>query len=303
MMWFGIALLGYFFLAFTFILDKLILTKSVGKPVVYTFYSTIFMFGALFAWPLGVEFLYGIDWLWAFVSGVAFGFGLWTLYKAVKTGEASHVNPFNGAMVSIATYVLSFYFLHESLNSIQILGITILVVASLLLSFEKSRKHRGFHMGFVWAVISGILFAVSHVSAKYLYELYPFLTGFVWTRATTGFVGLFLLTFPSVRKIFKKNKNIEKPKTIGKRYAGLIIVMTKVFGVLAVVIIQYAASVGSVSLVMALAGLQYALMFLLILFFTKFIPRVFKEYFTKRELVMQWFAILLIVFGSVLFVI
>ncbi|MBT3539201.1 EamA family transporter [Candidatus Parcubacteria bacterium] len=303
MLWFFIALAGYFFLALTFILDKLILTKSVGKPVVYTFYSTIFMFGALLAWPFGVELLHGVDWWWAITSGVAFGFGLWTLYKAVKSGEASHINPLNGAIVTISTYALSFYFLSESLSSLQILGMAVLVCASLLLSLEKSRKHKGIHMGFVWAIVSGILFAVSHVSAKYLYELYPFLTGFVWTRAATGFVGLFVLLFPSVRKTFKKKKTKEKPKTKAKRYAGAIVVATKVLGVVAVVLIQYAMAIGSVSLVVAMSGLQYALMFLLILFFTKFLPKIFKEYFTKRELVIEWVAILLVVVGSMLFVI
>ncbi|MBI2436992.1 MAG: EamA family transporter [Candidatus Magasanikbacteria bacterium] len=302
-MWFPIALAGYFFLALTFILDKIILSKSLDKPVVYTFYSTIFMFAALFAWPLGVELLHGIDWVWALVSGIAFGFALWTLYKAVKSGEASHINPFNGAIVTISTYALSGYLLSEQLSNLQIIGIIVLASASLLLSFEHSKKHRGFHMGFVWAIISGLLFAVSHVSAKYLYDLYPFLTGFVWTRATTGLVGLLVLIFPSVRKALRKKKNeTEIPKTIAKKYVGLIVVATKILGVIAVVLIQYAISIGSVSLVTALSGLQYVCMFLLILFFTKFSPKVFNEYFTQKERALEWVAIFLVCAGSVMFV-
>lgn len=302
-MWFIFALVGYFFLALTFILDKIILTKSLDKPVVYTFYSTIFMFGALFAFPLGVDFLKGIDWWWAIVSGMAFGFALWTLYKAVKSGEASHINPFNGAMVTISVYALSSFFLAEKLSNLQIIGIVILAGASLLLSFENSKKHKGFHMGFLWAFISGILFAISHVSAKYLYEIYPFLTGFVWTRATTGIVGLLVLFFPSVRKSFthKKNKK-ELPKTNAKRHVGSIVVATKILGVVAVVLIQYAISLGSVSLVTALSGLQYVCMFLLILFFTRFVPKVFHEYFTKKERALEWVAIFLVCLGSVMFV-
>ena len=110
MFWFFIAIAGYFFLAIVAILDKLILTKSINKPVVYAFYANVFMFGALLAWPLSGEFLRGIDWWWALVSGVGFGLGLWTLFIATKVGETTHITPFNGAVISIAVYFFRFLF-------------------------------------------------------------------------------------------------------------------------------------------------------------------------------------------------
>lgn len=306
MSWFIIALIGYFLLAVVFVLDKLILTKSVSKPVVYTFYSTIFMFAALLAWPFGVELLKtSLDWILALISGLGFGFGLWAMFIAVKKGEASHINPFIGAVIAIATYFFSFTLLGESLTDLQLWGILILVIASFLLSFEKSEKHSGLHMGFVWAVAAGLLFAISHVAAKYLYEIYPFVTAFVWTRAATGFVGLVCLLYPSVRRTFKKTKKKskkKKPKTFAKRHAGAIVVVDKILGVVGVVLIQYAIAIGSVTLVNAMAGLQYALMFVLIFVLTKLAPKVFKEYFTKRELLTETFAIVLIVIGSAMFV-
>lgn len=306
-MWFFIALLGYFLMAVVFVLDKLILTKSVSKPVVYTFYSTIFMFAALLAWPFGVEMLgNAFDWGVAIVSGLGFGFGMWAMFIAVKKGEASHINPFIGAVITIATYFFSFTLLGETLTGLQIAGMVILVFASFLLSLEKSEKHSGLHMGFAWAVLAGMLFAVSHVAAKYLYDLYPFITGFVWTRATTGLVGLVCLLFPAVRRTFKRTKKkITKkrvPKTFAKRHALAIVVSDKVIGVIGVVLIQYAIAIGSVTLVNAMAGLQYVLMFVLIYLFTKLAPKVFKEYFTKQELWIESIAILLVVIGSAMFV-
>ncbi len=305
MLWFIIALIGYLLLAVVFVLDKLILTKSVSKPVVYTFYSTIMMFAVIVAWPFGVEMLNGIDWFWALVSGLAFGFALWTMFIAVKKGEASHINPFMGAVITIATYITSYLFLAESLSPVQIWGIVILVFASFLLSFEKSRNGSGFHMGFVWAILAGIFFAISHVSAKYLYDIYPFLTGFVWTRFTTGFVGLICLAYPSVRRVFKKKQKTEKKQKkipYAKKHALGIVVANKAIGVVAVILLQYAIAIGSVTLVNAMSGLQYVLMFLLIFILTKLAPKVFKEYFTKRELLMQTIAIILVVIGSAMFV-
>ncbi|HAZ28543.1 MAG TPA: hypothetical protein DCY48_02075 [Candidatus Magasanikbacteria bacterium] len=306
MSWLFIAILGYFLLALVFILDKLILTKSVGKPAVYTFYSTIFLFGAVFIFPLvGFEALRGIDWLWAFVSGIAFGLALWTLFIAVKKGEASHINPFNGAAITVGIYLLASFFLGEQLTALQQFGLVVLVLASLILSFgEKTKNHNGMHIGFLWALISGLLFAVSHVSAKYLYALYPFWTGFLWTRATTGFVGLFLLLLPSVRRVVfshneKKNK---KSKTNGKKYAAVLVVCDKILSVASAVLIQLAAAIGSVTIVGAMGGLQYALLFVFIYILTKTHPHIFKEYFTKKEITLEIIAIALIILGSAMFV-
>ena len=301
MSWFLIALLGYLFLALVFILDKVVVSQSRVKPVVYTFYSTIFMFGALLALPFfNWGLLSGIYWGWAVISGVAFGFALWTFYKAVQYGEVSHIGPFNAVIITVFLYIIGYYYLAEKLSPAQITGIIILILASLLLSFEKSRKHNGFHIGFLWAIVSALLFAISHASAKYLYGIYPFETAFIWTRATTGLVGLFVLFFPSVRKTFKRKKNTKK--TYAGRHAIGLVVSDKVLGVLSVICLQYAIALSSPTLVQALSGLQFVMMFIFIYILTKVLPRVFKEYFTKRELRMEFVAILLVLVGSALLV-
>ncbi|MBI4426951.1 MAG: hypothetical protein HY569_00480 [Candidatus Magasanikbacteria bacterium] len=297
-MWFFIAVAGYFLLAIVFILDKLIVQKSVSKPVVYTFYSTIIMFGALLGLPfVGFGLLAGIDWLWATMSGVAFGLALWTFYLAVHHGEVTHIGPFNGAMVTVFLYVLGWQFLGEKLSGLQMGGIVILVFASLLLSFEKSKEHNGFHIGFWWAIVSGLFFAISHVSAKYLYGIYPFWTALIWTRAATGLVGLLVLLFPSVRAALKHAKT--KPKTYARRHAGWIMAVDKIFAVVSNLLIQFAIAIGAVTLVGAMSGLQFALMFVMVYLLTKLSPRVFKEYFTRKEIAVELIALALVVIGLV----
>ncbi len=300
-MWFLITIIGYILLAVVFILDKVVVSQSRVKPVVYTFYSTIFMFAVILLIPFfGWGLLSGLDWWWAVVSGVAFGLALWTFYKAMENGEVSHLGPFNGAIITVFLYIIGYYFLVEKLAPIQIVGIAVLVFASLLLSFEKSRKHNGFHIGFVWAILSALLFAVSHASAKYLYGIYPFEIAFIWTRTTTGLVGLIALLFPVVRKTFKKKENTKK--TYAGRHAIGIVVSDKVLSVSSIICLQYAMSLGSPTLVQALSGLQFVLMFVFIYILTKLLPRVFKEYFTKKELRMEFIAIIFVLVGSALLV-
>jgi uncharacterized membrane protein len=299
-MYITIAVIGYIMLAVVFILDKFILTKSVPKVTVYTFYSTIFMLGALLLLPFGGGLLVSsTHWLISTLSGGAFGVGIWTLYIAVKAGEASHVNPYSGAIVTISTFILAGIFLGEDLSSIQQMGVGVLVIASILLSYQKTENSKSAVGSFFWATVSGIAFAISHVSAKYIYSLYPFITGFVWTKASTGLFALFFLLVPAVRKSFRMHAG--EKKTFARRHSILIVIVAKVLAIMAVILIQYAIATGETSVVVALSGLQFAFMFIAVVFLTRFAPRVFREYFTKREYFIQSCGIILVVIGSLLF--
>lgn len=305
-MWFWIAFLGYFLLAVVVLLDKIILTKSVPKPAVYTFFSTIFLLTLFLGIPFTHALLVGGDWYWAFGSGISFGLSLWTMFLAIKHGEASHMGPFIGAFVTIASFGLGALLLGESLSVIQQAGVVVLIIASLLLSREKTRKKSGFHVGFLWAMLSGFLFGLSHVSAKYLYDIYPFFTGLVWTKGTTGLFGLALLLLPSVRQSLRPKKASSKKqqeKQEKKRFRSVLLVTAdKVLSIVANLMIQYAIAIGSVTMVNAMGGLQYAFLFMMVLVMSKWFKQYFKEYFTKKELRLETIAIILMVIGAALFV-
>jgi len=296
-----IAIIGYTLLAGVFILDKFILTKSVPKPAVYTFYSTVFLLFAVGALPFGGGFLGSYeDWLVAGLSGITFGIGLFTIFIAVKRGEASHVNPYSGAVITITTFFIARVILGETLSYTQQMGIVILVAASILLSYEKVERPHGIYRSFFWATVSGVAFAVSHTSAKYLYDLYPFVTAFVWTRVPTGIFALPFFLLPSVRATFVKKRKAKR--SFARQHAIGIVITTKICAVIATILIQYAIAIGSASVVTALSGLQFTLMFVMILLLTRLAPRVFREYFTKKELIVQSIAIILVVLGSALVV-
>lgn len=300
-MWLTFALVGYAMFAVVFVLDKFILTESFDKPVVYTFYSTIFMSVALFAWPFGVELLQGVDWLLALASGLGFGFGMWAMFIAVRRGEASHVNPFIGVIITIVTFVFASVFLGESLVSYQKVGILILVISTLLLAFFNEKGFVFFDKSFVWGIVAAILFAISHTTAKYLYEIYPFLTGFVWTRATTGLVGIFTLCFVSVRNSLSVKK-LSRIKSAKRSRTIFIVIVDKLLSVVGVVLVQLAIALGSVTIVNALVGVQYAIMFIFIYLLTTFAPKLLKEKFSHSEIMVQTTAIILVIAGSALFV-
>lgn len=304
-MWFIFALIGYILLAIVFILDKYILTSAIVRPIVYTFYSTIFLLAVFLLWPF---FSVPIpptltDLNWSIVSGFSFGLALYFMFVAVQKGEASHIDPFLGAVITIATAILSSVFLQEILVPLQITGIILLVGASLLLSWEKTRKKSGFHIGFLFAILSGIAFAFSHVSAKYLYDLYSFWPAFVLTRGAIGLFGLCLLVSPVVRHSFSTKQKKIVPKKKKSLQTPTLVIIDKVLSVVAILAIQFAIAIGSVTLVNAMSGLQYALMILIIYLCSRFAPQLFREYFTKKELVVESIALVLVILGMALLVV
>ncbi|MFA6094463.1 MAG: hypothetical protein WC757_01070 [Candidatus Paceibacterota bacterium] len=295
------ASVGYAALAFVSILDKSILTTNFKHPAVYAFYTTIFSAITVVLLPF-FGFPHNIDLLWSLGSGISFGLGVWAMYIAFRHGEASHLTPLVGAVVAVATAILSYFVLNTSFSPHEKIGLTLLIGASFFLSYEKSNREKGLYLGFLWAIISGLLFAFSHISAKHIYTLYPFINGLIWTKSSIGIVGIAIILIPRFRKqIFNKKvaipeqsqqQPVEKQKGSITKFAT-----TKTLGIVSTLCIQYAIAIGSVAIVNALAGLQYVLVFIFIFLLTKMRPKIFSEDFTRKEFIMQTLAIVLIVTG------
>lgn len=304
-MWFPIALLGNGLLAIVGILDKFILTKTVPKPVVFVFYSTIFVLPLFLLLPFGLTSVpkTNTDYLVFALSGGCFALGLWAMYTALEKIEVSRVGPFIGASIPFFILFLSRIFLGEKLSSYALLGAMLLIVGCLIISFDKKDQASIARIGLWWALLAGLLFAISHVSAKYIYDIYGFFDGFVFTKLSVGIFGAALLLDPDVRAIFnKKQKTI--PGQLPKKSPVFLVAGNMLLGVIATVLLQYAISVGSVTLVNAMAGVQYALLIVFTALISKFFPNnVLKEKFTLRSIVYKSLAVLVIASGLVLLII
>lgn len=298
MSWFIIALLGYFVLALVSISDKFILSKKIASPGVFVFLSTgplFLLFSSLF---FGVKILSVDSLFWAAVSGAGLLFGFWTMYKGFLTSEVSHAGPLLGAAIPTFVLLLSVGIGGEILSDKQLVACLFLILGSFLISFEKSKLHSGWHRGFLWIILAGIMFAISHIAAKYLYDTQGFIAGLVWTRGFSGLFGLLFLFTPSVRKeIFSW---FRKPVSEGKdrKKSGLsLMLFNKIFGVVGVVLVQFATALGSVSLVNSLAGFQFGLLVILVALLSLFYPKIFKEEYSKLEVVQEGLAVIIIGIG------
>ncbi|MFA5175152.1 MAG: DMT family transporter [Patescibacteria group bacterium] len=294
-MWFIFALLGYFFLAFVGLTDKFIINKSVPKPAVFTFYSCALVFVLVFLIPFGIIWPIGFfDWLMVFLCGGFFVLGLWTMYIGMKNSEVSHYGPLVGASTAFFVILLSCLFLQEDLTVKQWWAVALLIFGSLLISFEKSKDHDGLHRGMLWGILCSFLFAASHIAAKYIYNIYDFYSGFVWTRAAMGVFGFLFLLSPSVRQSIFGHR-IKTAIPVFKQF--FLVSINKFLAIAGIILTQYAIALGSVSIVNALAGVQYALLVIVVALISKFIPRWFEEKYANGEMAQELASVIIIGIG------
>lgn len=296
-MWFTLSILGFAILAVVSLMDKYLLSNAKVRPMLFTFYSTAFLAPVVLAIPFVTPIVLSrANILAVLLGGVFFVVGMATMFLAVEKSEVSHVGPLMGATLPIFSIIAGRIFLHEILSTRQIIACTVLIVGSLLISFEKSKRHNGIHLGMLFGVISGLFFSLSDVASKYVYSTSGFVSGLVYTRVAIAFFGLFLFFIPGVYKsFFGRKKSTTKDNLF-------LVIINKVLGVVGVLIIQYAIAVGSVSLVNSLTGLRYALLIILVMLFSRFWPKKFKEDYARWEYFQEIFAVIIIAVGLILLI-
>lgn len=300
-MWAVVALLGNAVMAAVGITDKFILTKTVSKPVIFVFYSTIFILGFFLLLPFGFVQLpaVGLDYLIFIISGVSFFFGLWAMYTAIAKSEVSRVGPLIGATAPFFILFLSRIFLNEKLTPQSLVGAAFLMLGSLLISFEKKDGLGIWRNGLGWAVISGFFFAISHVASKHAFNTYGFIDGFVLTKLPIGILGASLLLNNDVRALFFKKPNAA-PEKVSKSKQLFWVLAGVGLGIIGTVLLQYAMALGSVTLVNSMAGVQYVMLMIFVALISKFFPNILKETFTKKQIVYKAISVSIVGLGLVL---
>jgi drug/metabolite transporter (DMT)-like permease len=286
-----IAIIAYSLYAINGIIDKFLLTKAVRSPAVYAFFIGITGPFTLALAPFGLDWGISLkDFLIALFGGSAFVLALYYLYKATRQTSISRILPIEGGLVPVFTLIFAYIILDERLLPTQLTAFILLVTGAVLISFKREKD--GWHSkAFFNAVLAAVLFALSFVLTKYIFDHYNFVSGLVYTRLGFFVVAMAFLIPKSVRKaIF----NAPKDTTTGNKYLYL---GARISGSVAGLMQNYAISLGSVTIVNAMQGTQYALLLIGTLFLSKYYPKILKEKVTGAILAQKIFAIMLISAG------
>jgi drug/metabolite transporter (DMT)-like permease len=293
LLWLPLAVGAYLLLAVNGVADKFLLSKAVRHPIAYAFYTGIT--GPL-VWvlaPFGLKLLSLPDLLVAILGGACFPVALYFFDKAIQQTSISRILPIEGGLVPIFTLVLAYLILGERLSGSHFIAFLLLVCGAVLISFR--REHGLWHpVALGNATIAAFLFAMSFVLTKYIYGHSNFVSGLIWTRLGFFAASLSFLLVPLWRGyIFEAPKKVSNPNKL--LYYG-----TRLTGMAAGFMQNYAIAIGSVTLVNAMQGTQYVFLLILTSILSLRFPQVLKEQINRQILVQKILAIIIVSVGLVL---
>jgi drug/metabolite transporter (DMT)-like permease len=276
-MWFIVSIAGYFANAVSTLSSKYLLEKLVSHPAVYAFWVSIFGLVALIFVPFGFTLPTLPLILVSMAAGALFTFALLLLYFALQKSEASRISAIVGGVTPIFVLLAAQFALQENLSLSQIAAFFVILLGGYVIS-EKLGKSGLFLKNEVIAasIGSALLFALSNVLTKWIYLNSPFANGFVW-RSIGGLAGcIVLLLIPVYRREILASFKHPKVKT------EVLFVIGQIFSAIGFISINYATSLGSVSLVNALSGTQYVFLFFLLWPISKKYPHMLEEAITPK---------------------
>ena len=170
MSWIVIALAAAVLWGGVSVVDKTLLQNYVRSHV------TLQLIIGILQIVMGLAFAGGFAWssdvtsaeaLWAFVSGIIYGFGGLFLIRALKSQEVSRVIPIAQTSPIFAA-ILAFVFLDETLTVLQWNAVVITVAGALLLSMHRDAEYRSLFLdrSFSPLMLASVIMAVSHVVSK-----------------------------------------------------------------------------------------------------------------------------------------
>lgn len=297
MNWLLIITIAYLLNAIAAVVDKYLLSRNIPQPAVYAFFISFLGLVALVLAPFGFAVPAIGQIIIALLSGLAFTFALLYLFKALKQNDASRITPFIGGWQPLFVFILALLFLGEQLSYAEVLAFFLLIAGTVLITIDFNKKKTGRacpprrRSGFGLALISAVLFAISYVLTKEVYTQQPFIAGFIWTRFGAFAGALLLLIPPANRRAILAS--FKKPEQQQKK-TGLLFIGGQTAGALSFLLVNYAISLASVSLVNALQGLQYVFLLAIVFFLAKFHPKVLREKMTKPVIWQKVGAIVLV---------
>ena len=208
------------------------------------------------------------------IGGTAFYLGLYFLYQTVQKAEISKANPLIISITPLMVFGLALGLSIELVSVKKLLGIVLIILSSYFISQIGLPKTRLGKKSWLLLLVTCLMFALSNVFSKVAYIEMPFITAFIWLRwLALGAAIVFTLALNGWPAIFSFRE--KQAQTTQKKW--LAFALGQSAGGLGVILMQYAISLGSVTLITALNGLQFFLVMLIVYFFTRFHPQILNE--------------------------
>ena len=291
--WFIFALLAPVIWGLDNLIDKYFLMKLIKDPFSYQILVSIS--DVLFL-PVILLFVKpSLSYPWYIISiflGMILEFAFVLYNKAIMIEETSRVvtmfylNP-------IIVLPLAYVFIGELLSISKYVGVLLLVLSALLISYQKSKKKFRLSPALFYILILDLIWACHDVFSKYLFGFFDYFSFLFWSiiGAMTG--AFIFLCFSKLRRNFiNEVSKSDKKKVIFWR-------VFHAFSYYAAVLLFYfAISNGPISLVAAIPSVQPLFVLIYTIIVGSFMPKVFSEKNSKLTFFIKILSVFLIFIGT-----
>ncbi len=298
MNWFLIALINPIAHAFVNHFDKYLLSKYVkgGTVGALILFSALF---AVFALPViyfinpgvlsGITFMQGVILM---VNGAFLTLGIILYLYALDTDEASYVAPFM-QFYPVFGFLLGFILLKEVLDVNQILAGILIVIGSVVLSYELNPGKNKFKLKLVALMIGACFFySINAVIFKSIAVDEGFTTSLFWDMAGKFIFGVIL--FVSLKSY--QTEFIGMIKNNGVKVV-ILNVINEIIGLVGEIATVFAVLLAPVAMVQSLTGLQPVFVLIIGIFLTLFFPKFAKESLSRNHLLQKIIGVVIVTVG------
>lgn len=295
--WLVFALLSPAFWGLNNVFNKFLMVKKFRGYYSLVSYLNILnlIFAAIiyFVIPISSSFPYFVI---AMVVGLLPLFAFWFYSKALMVEEISRITPLF-QFIPIFVVFLSAIFLNEILNFQKYFGIMLIVIMSILISYKRSKTGKSLSSAFSLMIPFSFILSIYTIMLKYLLTYLNYWSIFFWMIIGSFFGVLGLLSFSKPRIEFIKNISGLGARTFIVAFCGESAYL------LGVICSLIAMSLGYVSLVSALSGLQHFFVFIYMLILSIFMPKILEEEIKRQVVMLKIFAIAFMFVGTWLLIV
>jgi uncharacterized membrane protein len=286
-----LAIVAHGLIGISLLWDKVLLKKRGTQNLL----SYVFWLGAISVFGL-VLLAFGFKMPPLRIASLAFAAGLLDLiasyfyYSALKSGEASDELAAMGGFAPVATAFFAFLLLKTSVGG-EWPGFLLLTVGGFLMFFAERSSLRKMAPRIVLAATA---FGLMNVLQKIAFNNTNFVSGYVFFTLGTFFGSMALLVPPSWRRQVFEHSEEAPPKS---KFWYMVNRFTAGVGSFLVV---FAVSRAHPSLVQAISGVRYVIIFIGAYLITRFKSSWFRENFQGRAMLMKAIATCLVAAGLTL---
>lgn len=286
-----IAIIAHTLVGISLVWDKVLLQKKGMQNLL----SYVFWLGAISVFGLVLIF-FGFRLPGWKVAGMGLAAGFCDLvatyfyYAALKAGEASEELAAMGGFTPVATVLLAIPLLGAHLDG-QFAGFVLMTCGGFVMFFGEKLPYRTMLPRIVAAAL---FFGLTNVLQKIVFNEAKFVSGYVFFTIGTTIGALALLIPPAWRRQIFQHSEDAPPKSKAGYFLNRFVAGVGSF------LVVFAVSRAQPSVVEAISGVRYVVIFLGAYAITMWRPNWFREDFTRRGLLVKLAGTALVVAGLIL---